>query len=125
MVARTTPTGREFLVIYRRRYGDWTLPKGKLQEGETSEQAAIREVREETGYDVELGDFLGEIQYDVKRAPKTVRFWNMRPLEHSHEIEDQAEVQEAVWLSGEDALARLNYPLEKKMLELAMGKGGK
>jgi 8-oxo-dGTP pyrophosphatase MutT (NUDIX family) len=119
VVARQTAAGREFLVIHRRRYGDWCLPKGKLKTGETPEQAALREVREETGYDVELADFLGEIQYTVKGVPKTVRFWNMRPVGHSHEIEDRGEVQEAVWLSGEHALARLDYPLERKMLELA------
>ncbi len=110
-------------MIHRRRYGDWSLPKGKLKDGESPEQAALREVREETGYDVELGDFLGEIEYTVEGVAKTVRFWNMRPLACSHEIEDPDEVQEAVWLSGENALARLDYPLEKKMLELALRKG--
>src|SRR5882724_7338062 len=124
VLARETATGREFLVIHRRRYDDWCLPKGKLQPGETPEQAAVREVREETGYHVELGDFLGEVQYTVKGALKVVRFWNLHPLGPSHGIEDSGEVQEVVWLSSEDALARLDYPLERKILALAIERGG-
>jgi 8-oxo-dGTP pyrophosphatase MutT (NUDIX family) len=123
VLARESSTGREFLVIHRRRYDDWCLPKGKLQPGETPEQAAVREVREETGYHVELGEFLGEVQYAVKGAPKIVRFWNLHPLGLSHGIEDSGEVQEVVWLSSENALARLDYPLERKILALAIARG--
>lgn len=120
VVERETAAGREFLVIHRRRYGDWCLPKGKLHPGETPEQAALREVREETGYPVELDSFLGEMRYTVNGVPKVVRFWNMRPVGLSHGIQDTHEVQEAVWMSGEQALARLDYPLEKEMLTRAI-----
>lgn len=120
VVARQTAAAREFLVIHRRRYGDWCLPKGKLHAGETPEQAALREVREETGYAVELASFLGEARYAVNGVPKIVRFWNMRPVGPSHGIQDTNEVQEAVWMSGDQALARLDYPLEKEMLARAI-----
>jgi len=124
IVARETAAGREFLVIHRRRYGDWCLPKGKLKVGETAEQAALREVREETGYAVELGTVVGEMRYAVNGVPKIVRIWNMRPVGPAHEIEDKSEVQEAVWMSGSEALARLDYPLEKEMLARAIRGSG-
>jgi hypothetical protein len=44
----------------------------------------------------------------------------MKPLGHSHGIEDQDEVQEAVWMSADQAVARLDYPLEKEMLTRAI-----
>ena len=123
VVARKAAAGREFLVVHRQRYGDWCLPKGKLQAGETPEQAALREVREETGYAVELDSFLGEARYAVNGVPKIVRFWNMRPVGPSHGIQDKDEVQEAVWMTGDQALARLDYPLEKEMLARAIRQG--
>jgi len=123
VVVRETAAGREFLLIHRRRYGDWCLPKGKLKAGETQEQAALREVREETGYAVELASFLGEVRYDVNGVPKIVRFWNMRPVGHSRGIQDTNEVLEAVWMSADQALARLDYPIEQEMLTRAIRQG--
>src|SRR2546421_9477313 len=100
VVSRETAAGKEFLLVHRRRYGDWCLPKGKLKPGETSEQAALREVYEETGYAVERSSFLGEMRYAVNGVPKIVRFWNMRAVGRSHEIQDESEVQQAVWMRG-------------------------
>jgi peptidoglycan/LPS O-acetylase OafA/YrhL len=120
VISRTTKDGREFLLVHRKRYGDWTLPKGKLKSGETHEEAALREVREETGYATELVSFLGEARYEVKGVPKIVRFWNMRPVGHAHEIEDRGEVEKIAWMSAKLALERLDYPLEKELLERAI-----
>lgn len=120
VVTRQTAAGPEFLVVHRRRYGDWCLPKGKLHAGETAEQAALREVQEETGYAVELGAFLEELHYDVNGVPKIVRFWSMRPVGPSQGIQDTKEVQEAVWMTAEQALARLDYPLERDLLAHAI-----
>ncbi len=125
VVSRETASGREFLLVYRRRYGDWTLPKGKAKPGETPEQTALREVREETGYETELVSFLGEVRYKVNGVPKIVRFWNMRPAGRAHKIEDKGEVMEAAWMSAEKALATLDYPLEKELLERAILKDAK
>ena len=65
-------------VVHRPRYDDWSLPKGKLDRGESWEQAALREVREETGLECELGEQLPTVRYmDQRGRPKTVRYWRM------------------------------------------------
>ena len=68
----------ELLVVHRPRYDDWSLPKGKVEPGETDEDAARREVEEETGYLCTLGDELTTVRYiDRKGRNKQVRFWKM------------------------------------------------
>src|SRR3712207_3846207 len=74
--------GVEVLVVHRPRYDDWSLPKGKLDRGESFEDAAIREVREETGLRCRLGRELEPVRYrDGKGRPKVVRYWVMEPVE--------------------------------------------
>ena len=116
IVFRDTPAGREFLLIFRRRYGDWSLPKGKRKAGETIERCAVREVLEETGYDVEITGKAGEIHYAVNGVPKIVSFFEMRAAGASRGIDDPDEVQEAVWMSPDDAAGRLTYALEREIL---------
>ena len=66
------------LVIYRERYDDWTLPKGRLDPGETAVQAAQREVTEETGLDVRVGERAGSVRYrDRKGRRQIVEYWMM------------------------------------------------
>jgi 8-oxo-dGTP pyrophosphatase MutT (NUDIX family) len=81
IVGRETPNGQEVIVIHRRHHDDWTLPKGKLKRGESFPQAAIREVREETGCVVQLGEFLGAVSYEVKGVPKVVLYWRVSVVE--------------------------------------------
>ena len=72
----------ELAVVHRPRYDDWSLPKGKLESGERWEDAALREVEEETGLRCELGDELESARYrDRKGRDKLVRWWLMRPFE--------------------------------------------
>ena len=67
----------EFALVHRPRYQDWSLPKGKAKKRESSEQTALREVREETGLECELGEELRTVQYlTPKGEEKTVRWWN-------------------------------------------------
>src|SRR3954468_21263130 len=77
---RTGPAGYEIAVIRREKYQDWTLPKGKLDPGESWEAAAIREVREETGFKAKLLGFAGAAAYSTDKGPKIVRYWHMEPL---------------------------------------------
>jgi 8-oxo-dGTP diphosphatase len=94
--------------VHRPRYGDWTFPKGKVREGETDEDAAHREVREETGLTCTLGAELRATRYlDLKLREKTVRYWSLEDC--SGEFHPNNEVDEVAWLSPEDAERRLTY----------------
>jgi 8-oxo-dGTP pyrophosphatase MutT (NUDIX family) len=78
VVWRLVPGGAEVVLVHRPAYDDWTFPKGKAAPEETDEQAAVREVLEETGLDCRLGVELPSTTYvDLKGRPKTVRYWAM------------------------------------------------
>ncbi len=78
VVWRPGDDGDEVLLVHRSRYDDWTIPKGKLDPGETWEQAAVREVFEETAVVPVLGAELASIAYDDQKGrPKQVRYWAM------------------------------------------------
>ncbi|CAB4951598.1 unannotated protein [freshwater metagenome] len=95
-------------VVHRPYREDWSLPKGKLDAGETFEVAALREIREETGYEVELGEELTEVRYeDHKGRPKLVRYWLMSIVSGDFTVND--EVDELRWLAPNDAIALLTY----------------
>jgi 8-oxo-dGTP diphosphatase len=106
------------LLVYRPRHKDWSFPKGKLDDGESPIQTAVREVREETGYAVQIRGFTGAVGYIVKGRPKTVLFWEMTPVEQFAE-RDTDEVGEMAWLTVAEARARMTYALEVELLEKA------
>jgi len=112
---RGAATGEEVLVIHRKRYGDWTLPKGKLKNDEQFVVAALREVEEETGWVASVDKYVGAIGYEVEGVPKAVLFWRMTPVEQK-EIEDREEVAEAVWMPVHVAVQRLSHPDEKAVV---------
>jgi len=105
----------EILLVHRPRYDDWTFPKGKVKSGETDEQAALREVEEETGLRCELGgELLGSAYRDRKLRSKTVRYWAMRPV--AGDAAGQNEVDEVAWLSRDRAASRLSYERDRSVL---------
>ena len=106
---RPGPDGRlEVLLVHKPRYDDWTFPKGKAEEGETDEEAAIREVEEETGLRCELGNELASTTYTNRHGrPKLVRYWAMGPVQTTPGA--RHEVDEIAWLAPEAALAKLSY----------------
>ncbi|MDO5645154.1 MAG: NUDIX hydrolase [Dermabacter sp.] len=65
----------EVLLVHRPRYRDWSIPKGKLDPGESFLAAAVREVEEETGYRVRLHRPLPTVEYTVQRRAKIVHYW--------------------------------------------------
>ena len=109
------PERRLIAVVHRNRYDDWTLPKGKLKKGESWQEAALREIREETGYNARILGFAGAVAYEVKGRPKIVRYWHMAAQGEPSKLEN--EVDELVWLPVEQAISRVQYPLEKALLE--------
>src|SRR3954453_21560160 len=94
-------------VVHRPRYDDWSLPKGKLDPGESWQDAALREVREEIGLRCTLGEELASAAYDVAAGRKVVRYWLMAPESGAFEPND--EVDEVRWLSPEEAQRLLSY----------------
>jgi len=111
----------QFLLIRARDLRNravWTLPKGTLTPGETSEQAALREVQEETGYRCQVVRELEPVTYwfqrNGRRIKKTVHWFLMRPLEkigdHDHEVDEIA------WARRDEALQRLRYDSDRRLL---------
>jgi 8-oxo-dGTP pyrophosphatase MutT (NUDIX family) len=121
-----TVRGDEVLVITpagRRRIT--ALPKGGPHAGETGEQAAGREVREETGVEVDVREPLGDVTYwyrrDGRRIRKTVHFYLCDFVSGSTEDHDH-EVDDARWIPLREALTALTYPGERELIERALSK---
>lgn len=115
VVWRVRDGGIEVLLVHRPKYDDWSLPKGKLEFAESYEQAAEREVQEETGLRCRRGPELVESHYiDAKGRPKVVRYWMMEPIDGAFERND--EVDEVRWLSTEAASRALTYPRDRPVL---------
>ena len=104
------------LVVHRPRYDDWSLPKGKCDRGETDEDCARREVREETGLTCRLGPELPSTRYrDNKGRDKTVRYWAMEPV--SGAFSPNAEIDEIRWLPILEAVNLLSYDHDRPVVE--------
>jgi len=102
-------------LVHRPKYDDWTLPKGKLDAGETFEQAALREVREETGLSCRLGRELPSARYiDAKGRRKLVRYWQMEPLEG--EFAPNKEVDQLRWAEPAEARELLSYERDREVI---------
>ena len=107
--------GSHIAVVHRPRYDDWSLPKGKLDEGEGFEDAALREVEEETGLRCRITDTLGDTSYhDRKDRPKLVRYYRMEP--EGGEFTPNDEVDELRWLEPAEALELLTYDFDRELV---------
>ena len=117
LVLRRSPSGTlETVLVHRPAYDDWSFPKGKLIRGETEEEAAVREVEEETGLRCELGREVGTTSYrDPQGRQKTARYWEMAPIEG--ELAATNEVDEARWVPLEDAADILTHTRDRELLE--------
>ncbi len=115
ILQRTTTRGDEVMVVYRKRHQDWTLPRGKVKDGESFQEAAVREVLEETGCSCSIGNYLGTISYSDKGVPKVVLFWKMTVVDDKGP-RNEDEIGEAAWLQIPAAIERLTHPQEKALL---------
>ena len=104
----------------------WTFPKGKLGEKETSPQAALREVEEETGWRCRIEAELPRSQYWFQRAgqrvKKTVRWFRMAAVEQVGRHDE--EVDEVAWVPVQDAMVRLSYASDQELLRRAVDQAG-
>jgi 8-oxo-dGTP diphosphatase len=103
-------------VVRLRKRNEWVLPKGKLDAGETPRAAAEREVREETGHDVAVHEFLGTLVYESRGGSKAVHYWRME-AGHAPVRELMRDVRAVDWLPLADALDRLSRGYERAFLE--------
>jgi 8-oxo-dGTP pyrophosphatase MutT (NUDIX family) len=120
VVWRRAGSGLEVAVVHRPKYDDWSFPKGKLDRGETWEEAALREVEEEIGMRCRLGHELPPTSYtDPKGRAKVVRYWMMEPLDG--EFAPSGEVDEMRWLPARDAAGVLSYAHDRELLREVTG----
>lgn len=101
-------------VVHRPRYDDWSLPKGKLDAGETTPAAAVREVWEETGYRGVLGRHLKTVSYSAFGKPKVVDFFSARAVDGAFEPND--EVDELRWLPVAEAARLVTRDTDRAVL---------
>jgi 8-oxo-dGTP diphosphatase len=112
--------GRAVCIIHRPDYEDWSLPKGKLDPGESHEQAALREVHEETGLHCTLGAELSTHEYvDRQGRPKTVRWWAMTVVSDDG-FTPLHEVDERRWVPVEQAERMLVYEHDRELVREAL-----
>jgi 8-oxo-dGTP pyrophosphatase MutT (NUDIX family) len=105
----------ELALVHRAAQDDWTFPKGKLHQGESEREAAVREAEEETGLRCRAGDYLGKVRYRDRRGRlKTVAYWEMRPSRGR--FVSNAEVDELRWLTPDLALQVLSYLQDRRLL---------
>jgi 8-oxo-dGTP pyrophosphatase MutT (NUDIX family)/phosphohistidine phosphatase SixA len=120
VVTRAHPTrGTEVVLIHRKRYDDWTLPKGKLEAGESLPACAVREVLEETGVSIRLGAPLDQMTYDTGKGFKRVDWWSGSVVKAVKRAPD-AEVDVVSWLPLRAALSRLTFEHDQFLVRQQM-----
>ena len=119
LVVRRRGETLEIALVHRPVHEDWSFPKGKLEPGETFEQAARREVHEETGMVCRLVRFIGHTEYvDRKGRPKAVAYWVMAA--ESGSFRANTEVDELRWVTLEGATRLLTYPRDRELVAVLM-----
>lgn len=106
----------EIALIHRPRYDDWSLPKGKVEDGESALECAHRELFEETGIDAQFTRQLDSIEYEDNGQTKRVLYWAAQSLNPLLEFVANEEVDQLKWLSPTDALTTLTHPSDAQVL---------
>lgn len=121
IVERPTPEGPLIAVVLRDRHGaEWALPKGKRQAGESWQEAALREVHEETGLSPTIVALAGASTYVAAGSPKLVVYWRMRAAEVSPLVPNE-ETKRLNWLTPEEAVMTLTHPEQSELVSAVYG----
>jgi 8-oxo-dGTP diphosphatase len=120
---RDGPRGPRLAVIHRPRQGDWSLPKGRLDPDEGWEQAALREVEEETGCAGQITSFAGAAVYVLRKTPRVALYWNLSLLREGV-LDAGSEVDELRWLLPLEAIERLDHEPERRLLKRSSSNTG-
>ena len=107
----------EIALIHRPRYGDWSLPKGKLDATETMIGCAYREVMEETGHSAIFGPEIGDATYVVDGVTKRVKYWSAQAVGEPTGKPNPTEVDEILWLSPADARKKLTLDDDRSIVD--------
>lgn len=120
VVTREHPRrGTEIVIVHRQRYDDWTLPKGKVHNGEQLPVTAVREVFEETGVSIRLNTPLDSSRYDTMAGPKAVDWWMGTAISVVRRAPD-AEVDAVAWLPLRSAISRLSNESDHLLVRQGM-----
>jgi 8-oxo-dGTP diphosphatase len=120
IVEQASSQGLLIAVVYRDRYGgEWGLPKGKRQAGESWQETALREVQEEIGLSPVIVDIAGATAYLAKGVPKLVLYWRMRVDRATQPFAPNEEVKKLAWLTPEQATKRLTHREEVDLVRYA------
>jgi 8-oxo-dGTP pyrophosphatase MutT (NUDIX family) len=115
---RKKPFSSDIAVVHRTRYGgEWCLPKGKVEDGKTLKETALREVQEETGCVAKVLRFAAVIEYKVKGTKKQVFYWHMSVVDESKWAERDPEVDQIVWLAPEEAIKLLDHAEQRQLIK--------
>ena len=117
VVWRGTPQNPEIALIHRPHYDDWSLPKGKVDPGESLPTTAVREIFEETGFNVRLGKLIGKVTYPVQGRTKVVYYWVAKYLGGTYST--NGETDELRWLPIDEAQDLLSYDVDTAVVAKA------
>jgi MutT/NUDIX family protein len=117
VVWRGDPANPEIALIHRPHYDDWSLPKGKVDPGESLPTTAAREIEEETGFHVRLGKLIGKVTYPVQGRTKVVYYWAAFYLSGTYTPND--ETDELRWVPIDQAQQLLSYDVDNDIVSKA------
>ena len=107
---------KKLAIVHRHKHNDWSLPKGKVDKGESWKKTALREVLEETGFKAKIKKYAGSISYILDGIPKVVLFWHMK-IKSEMKADMNGEVDEVRWVTIEEAEELLDYPDEIEIIK--------